>query len=836
MKISINTAQYFSNVDLKAIGKEALVEKIGSQLGAVDEVVDWAPKYEGIVIARVASCVDHPNADTLHICKVDDGGVVQDVERDENGYVQVVCGAPNVREGLLVAWIPPGATVPTTVNTSEPFVLGKRELRGVISNGMLASAAELGLSDNHDGLLEINESETGRELSVGEPFVSIYSLDDVVIDVENKMFTHRPDCFGVLGVAREIAGITQQAYISPSWYLETPEFAQASDLDLRISVEIPELVPRFMAVALKNVHIKPSPNWLQSALTRIGIRPINNVVDVTNFVMYVTAQPLHAYDYDKVAKRSSGDGAEIIVRHPRDNEQITLLSGKQITPRAEAIMIASSNDLIGVGGVMGGADTEVDESTTNVILEVASFDMYSIRRTAMAHGLFTDAVTRFNKGQSPLQNDRVLAYAMEQLAQLAEAEQASEVIDSKAALLQNPTLRIKPDFINARLGLNLPIGEMHALLNNVEFAVSVDGDELQVTAPFWRTDISIAEDIVEEIGRLYGFDRLPLTLPQRPTEPTPKDAMLELKKTVRHTLKNSGANEVLTYSFVHKDLLDRVGQDSQDAYSLSNALSPSLQFYRLSITPSLLEKVHPNQKAGFDEFALFELGKAHSLRNGLQDGVPVETEALAYVYAASAKAVQKDAGAAFYKAKYALDYLAKSLNVEILYAPVTDAVESPYEAKRSAVVIAPDGTKLGVIGEFTQKAITTLKLPKHSAGFELNTAALLGAVSSKSTYTAISKFPKVSQDISLKVDTGISFSELNMTLNEALAGLQPKDSRATLSPLDIYTDKDADVSKKHVTFRLEIASFTGTLIAEDVNALLDAIADVANQKLGAERI
>ncbi|MFO0882432.1 MAG: phenylalanine--tRNA ligase subunit beta [Candidatus Saccharimonadales bacterium] len=828
MKISINNAQLVSNVDLKQYSHEQLVTKIGAQLGEVDETVDWAPKYEGIVVARVVSCEDHPNADKLHVCFVDDGGVVKDVERNNDGHVQVVCGAPNVREGLVVAWIPPGATVPTTYGTDEPFVLSPKELRGIISNGMLASAAELGLSDNHDGLLEIEQDE----ITPGQPFVELYGLNDYVIDVENKMFTHRPDCFGVLGVARELAGINQQTFVSPRWYLESPTFAEATGLDLKVSVDIPDLCPRFMAVAIKDVMVKPSPIWLQSALTRVGIRPINNIVDATNWIMYVTAQPTHAYDYDKVAARSQ-NGAEIVVRHPKDGEQIRLLNDKIISPRAESIVIATGKELIGLAGVMGGADTEVDNSTKNIILEVASFDMYSIRRTSMHHGLFTDAVTRFNKGQSVHQNDKVLARLLEDILGVAGGEQASPVIDVKSELAVNNTLQIEPSFINERLGLDLAIGDMAALLRNVEFEVGIDSDKLDVKAPFWRTDIAIAEDIVEEIGRLYGYDQLPLELPSRPSEPTIRDTMLSLKSEVRQILKSAGANEVLTYSFVHDELLKKVGQDSANAYELSNALSPNLQFYRLSLTPSLLEKVHPNLKAGFEEFSIFELGKSHENTELDSEGVPFEESRLAFVYAANARVTPKDAGAAYFKAVAYIDYLMKQLGVDYSLIPTSELV-APYSPERSAAVVLDDGTQIGIVGEFTLSAITSLKLPKRCAGFELNTEALLQGIRKESRYLALSRFPRVSQDISLKVSSQVSYQALKSELATSLNDHKDESTTIDIEPIDIYQNEDS--TAKHITFRVTVANFDRTLTAEEVNTLLDTAAADLQKSVSAERL
>lgn len=829
MKISISTANYYSNVDLKTINHNDLVKKIGSQLGEVGAVTDWSAKYSGVIVARVASCVDHPNADKLHICKIDDGGVVQNVDRDGNGYVQVVCGAPNVREGLVVAWIPPGVVVPVTYDTNEPFRLGKRELRGVLSNGMLASPAELGLNDDHDGILEIGVNEVGGELTLGSSLSNVYGLDDFIVDVENKMFTHRPDCFGVLGIAREIAGITGQSFKSPNWYLQQPIFEDCNRLSLNVDVQIKDLVPRFMAVALDGITIKPSPVWMQAALTRVGIRPINNVVDVTNFVMYVTGQPLHAYDYDKLASLSN-NGAEIIVRYPEAGEKINLLNGKQIEPRSKAIMIATPKDLIGVGGVMGGADTEVDSSTTRIVLEVASFDMYSIRRTSMEHGLFTDAVTRFNKGQSSYQNDRVLSYAIQQLADYAGAVQASDVVDIKQELRQLTPVSITPEYANARLGIHLSASKIALLLQNVEFDVVSENDILYIKPPFWRTDIEIPEDIVEEVGRLYGFDNLPIQLPNRSTEPALKDPMLSLKTRIRHSLRNAGANEVLSYSFVHGDLLKKVGQDVRDAYCLSNALSPNLQYYRLSLMPSLLEKIHLNVKAGYDEFSLFELGKAHKISNGYDDGVPIELESAVFVF--SSKSVKNHTGAAFYHAVRNLQYLGQSLGLQFTILP-TDDSPTPFEPSRSGRISLGNGQVVGHIGEFSLPVLKKLKVPNYSAGFELDLNALLRADKSHSPYKPLSKYPSVAQDITLHVKDKNSYAEVRSALTDAVNQNTDKSVLVEISAKDIFQNPNGDI---HITFHLEFSSYDKTLRTEDVNNIIDTIAIYIEHKINACRI
>ncbi|HEY5805948.1 MAG TPA: phenylalanine--tRNA ligase subunit beta, partial [Candidatus Saccharimonadales bacterium] len=750
MKISTQAIKFINEQhgsagDPAPDGVGELVQKIGAQLGAVEETIDFGKRLDDVVIVKVVSCEDHPNADRLHVCKVDDGGKVEHVERDENGHVQIVCGAPNVRAGMLAAWLPPGSTVPSTVD-SDPFVLEARALRGVVSNGMMASPQELSLSDSHEGLLEMTEDF--GVIAPGTRFADYYHLSgDTVIDIENKMFTHRPDCFGWLGVAREIEGINHRPYKSPEWYRIDPEFpdTETEELKLEVRNEIPELVPRFTAIALRDVEVKPSPVWLQVDLARVGLRPINNIVDYTNWCMLLTGQPLHAYDYDKVKERSGGDQATIVVRHPRQGEKIMLLNGKEIKPRAEAIMIATDKELIGVGGVMGGGNTEVDANTKNIILESANFDMYSIRRTSMAHGLFTDAVTRFNKGQSPLQNLAALWKITEEIRSNANGKVAGRLIDinhvSKEAQDRgniHAPVTVTAKFINERLGWNLSAEEISKLLTNVEFKVERRDDELTVAAPFWRTDIEIPEDVVEEIGRLMGFDKLRLDLPTRDLTPASKNRLLEIKALIRETLSAMGANELLTYSFVHGELLDKTGQNRDQAFRLSNALSPDLQYFRLSLAPSLLSKVHPNVKAGYEQFALFELGKTHNKAEKDKEGLPREMQSLGLVFTASGKAANEYAGAPYYQAR---TYLMNLLNFfpalasDLKYVSLEGAdipanswlmhATAPYEPVRSAVLYK-GGKPCGVVGEYKVGVRKALKLPPFTAGFELDLETFMG--------------------------------------------------------------------------------------------------------------
>ncbi|HWB38888.1 MAG TPA: phenylalanine--tRNA ligase subunit beta [Candidatus Saccharimonadales bacterium] len=854
MKVSYNWLQELVDSNLPPI--DELVDKIGAQLGGVEEVINLGERYQGIVIAKVVECKPVEGSDHLNVCRIDDGKVVKDVERGDDGLVQVVCGAPNCREGLLVAWLPPGTTVPASYDEGELFVLGARDLRGHKSNGMLASPKELAIGDSHDGILELNADDA----KPGDDFAETYEFaGEYIIEIENKMFTHRPDCFGILGVAREVAGILGKPFRSEEWYLEEPLDLTSrlnGSLPLKVTNELPELVPRFMALSMANVSTgMPSLPWMATRLSRVGIRPINLIVDITNYFMVLTGQPMHAYDYDKVKALSSGDAAHLVVRAPHDKEKLTVLGEKQITLRSGDIVIASDKAAVGLGGVMGGANSNIDDQTKNIILECATFDMYAIRRTSMAHGLFTDAVTRFNKGQSPLQNDRVLAVAARSLwhytdkqvesGSLVDDIHLSKTVQERRSL--HPKIAVTPQFINERLGSDLGGIQIRKLLMNVEFELPDVGDDgkdasLEITAPFWRTDIELREDVVEEVGRLYGYDNLPLKLPTRDIAPAARNQLLAAKDAIRQKLSKAGANEVLTYSFVHGDLLTKVGQDPSKAFQLSNALSPDLQYYRLSLMPSLLDKVHANikavhanVKATYDEFALFEIGKVHSLDHQDDDGLPAEHEHTSLVVTAADKL--KKPGAAYYQARYLLDYLTGSTELE--FKPIAKDLQGfpvvqPYDLDRSAVVYVKGGDFLGIIGEFKASVLRNLKLPKFTAGFDLDTTVLAKLLTNQESYQPLSRFPSVSHDITFKVAGNLPFAELFDFVSDEVAKKVPQNSHFDLQPVDRY-QAEGD-TQLNISLRLAMTSYERTLTDKELSELIHDVATAARAKLGAERV
>lgn len=838
MKISLNWVKQFTDVDLSI---DELVTKIGQQLGAVEEVIDLGAKYKNIFVVKVVSCEKHPNADKLSLCLIDDGGAVQGVERNNEGYVQVVCGAPNVRKDMLVAWIPPGATVPSTYDT-EPFVLDARELRGKISNGMLASAKELSIGDSHDGILEVD-----IESAPGTLFTEVYELDDYVIDIENKMFTHRPDCFGILGVAREIAGICNKQFKSPDWYIKPQGHSKPgkTKLPLVVKNEAPDSVPRFMAVAIADITVAPSPVTIQSYLTRVGIKPINNIVDATNYLMHLTGQPTHAYDYDKL-KALSGDATTLIARKAGANEKVTLLNGKDYKINSPTTVIATDKSVVGVGGVMGALNSEVGDDTKNIVLECANFDMYAIRRTSMRYGLFTDAVTRFNKGQSPLQNKIIAEEAIATLQYVGGGHVASELFDTGNDLPDQEAVEVDYHFINDRLGLGLDKKDIRQRLLNVELDTAIEEkDVVVVKPPFWRTDLQIAEDIVEEVGRLVGYDSLPTGLPQRSVQPVERVPIIDVKNTIRNVLVAAGANEVLSYNFVHERLITAAGQDQNKAFRISNALSPDLQFYRMSLLPGVLEKVTQNIRSDFitnatNEFVLFELGKVHvkGVHDVDEQNVPHEFQQLALVIAADDKSAQEKHGAPFFMARAYLQEVLTKLNVAFALESFTaEALDESgiqryagFNSQRSAVIVS-HGTVIGVIGEPTKRLQKDLKLPSYSAGLILDVEAIL-ELASTAKYSPLPKYPKTSKDITLQVPFDSAFANIEQAIADSISEID-EEYFAHIQPLGIYSK---NTSSKNVSFRLWLAHYQKSMTTEEANRIVASIVASTAKSCGAKQV
>lgn len=812
MIISVNWLKKYTDIDVSI---DELAKLIGERLVEIEAVVDLGAKYQGVVIAKVGECNPLEGSDHLNVTKIDDGGVAQGVERDQDGLVQVVCGAPNVRAGMSVAWLPPASTVPETFGTADPFVLGSKPLRGVMSNGMLASARELDLYDDHSGILEID-----IDAAPGSSFAEVYELNDYLLDIENKSLTHRPDAFGVIGFAREVAAIQGKAFKNPEWLevLEPVIQNDGSAVAPAVSIESSDLSDRFQAIVLSGVNeAAKSPVQIQTYLARSGVRPINASVDVSNYLMLLTGQPSHTYDYDKL-KNVAGDDFTIRVRLARPEEKLVLLDGKEVSLSEADIVIAAGNTAVGLAGIMGGQSTLVDQNTKSVLLEVATFDLYHMRSSQMRHGVFSEAVTRFTKGIPAPLSSPVLAEATKLLQHYTGAHVTSAIVDDYPGKREPIVVTITEKHINDTLGTQFTADDIASILENVGFGVEFNALTATVTVPYWREDIHIPEDLIEEVGRIAGFDTINLTLPRRDFTAVRPTNFDQLRSHIRQSLVRAGANEVLTYSFVHGDLLTKVGQNPQDAYRIVNSISPELQYYRLSLTPNLLSHVQPNSKAGFEQFALFEANKVHRKTEGVNDeNVPVELDSIALVLTGN-----KKQGSTYYAAKAYLEYALGMLGIAVTYVPLQDEsiTAKPFEPKRSASVIdVTSGQVLGVVGEFKKSVQKAFKVSEYTAGFEIDPRVLLQTFETlEPQYKPLSKYPGTERDLCFQVPSGVSYSQI---LQSATSALSQTSLITSVEPLDIYQAEGSET--KNITIRIQLTSYEKTMTSEEVGRVMDTI-------------
>jgi phenylalanine--tRNA ligase, beta subunit len=825
MIISVNWLKKFVP-DLPEI--DELSKLIGARLVEIESIENLNEKYKDVVIARVISAKKVEGSDHLNLCKIDDGGKRDGVERDENGFIQVVCGAPNVREGLFVAWLPPKAIVPETFG-GENFQLSARKLMGNMSNGMIASLRELGLGDEHDGILEISPETFENGLQAGDSFAGKFELNDYLLEVENKSLTHRPDCFGIIGFAREVAGILGQKFVEPDFIKQSDfGFEVNNDKSIVIDAQDSEICERYTAAIFDVSDILKNPNLTleKTYLLRSGMRPIDAITDLANELMLETGQPLHTFDFDKLVEINGGENIKMTVRKAFENEELELLDGRKIKMSQNDIVIATGENgenAVALAGAMGGKSTEIDENTTRILVESATFNLYNLRNTQMRHGIFSEAITRFTKGVPEMMSRKVLDLFGVQLLALG-GKSLSEIADSKGDFYYNKSeISVSKDKINQILGTNFSSEEIQKTLENVGILTKNDNSETFVV-PFWRNDLHIEEDLIEEVGRLNGYDNIKLQLPKRTFRAVKKAKIDLLQSEIREILVSSGANEILTYTFVHGDLLKKAGQDPKNAYKIVNSISPELQYYRQTLMPSLLSKINQNIRGGFSEFAIFEMNKITEKALGLnEENVPFEQKKLAFVYT-------KNKGEnAFFEAKNYAEFLFKKLGLKVEFVKF-DLSKSPlsteFEPKRSALIQISysEGEKiLGVIGELKKKIQKALKLPESTAGFELDLGILLentGRISAK--IKDFSKFQSVERDISINVDESWQFAEI-FDIFKNISGEFESVEVETL-PVDIFNNGDGT---KNISIRFKITPFEKTLNGDEIRDIMQKIEEKA---------
>jgi phenylalanyl-tRNA synthetase beta chain len=821
MRLSTNLLRKFTEIE---VDDNKIVELIQEHIGEVDYSHDLRDDYKDIVIAEIVEKQDHPDADKLAVYKIEYG---------EGEPIQVVAGDKNLEVGNKVAYLKVGAVVPYSILTEEePFVIKKINLRDVSSNGMMGSERELNLGNNHTRVMILPE-----DAPVGKSFAEYYDLNDTIIEIENKALTNRGDLFGILGISRELAAILGQKFVSPDWYLTCDKKLKPEETCLNVKVinDAEAICPRYTALALDNVRVEESPIWLKSTLIKCGIKPVNNIVDITNYISVLIGQPLHAFDYDKLINNdlNAQDTANIIVRMAQPEETILGLDDKLYTLDEETMVIADSTHPIAIAGVIGGKETEVDEKTKRVVLESANFNKTSIRKTTMRLGIFTEAATRFKRNLDPKQCLPGLLKATEIIKNENWATVASEIIDIYHEEKDEVTITIFPEKLNTILGTELTIKEIVTILGNLEYTVEVREKKeetwIKATAPSWRKDIEIAEDIYEDIGRIYGFNNIPIKLPEKEITPPHKNSIVEIKEIIREVLSNSGANESVNYSFVGTNSFKKCGLDNNLAYKIQNPLSPELSLMRTTLLQSLLLKARENLEREEEAFIMYEMNIAHLNNYIAENKLPIENW---YLSCIMTNARVKTTSSPYFVAKRYLQKIFRYLGIEnVQYDLISESKEldlPPYiknilnifEPNRASI-ISIEGIKLGIVGEINVSVKENHKLPEYSGAFEINLEDLVKIKPSSKRYKERPVYPEFTKDLCFEMSKETKYKDLE---NEIVQILEKEDLWYKIECLDIYSDEKLK-ERKRITYRLKGSDFNKTFDDSEIKALISKISE-----------
>jgi len=814
MKLPLNSIKEFCdcNIDLQNI-----LDILSKKVGDVEGYTELGKMYEGIYIAQIVSKEEHPNADKLGVYKINIG---------EEEEIHVVAGDKTLEVGNKVAYIKPGNIVPSTYTASEPLKIKAVNMRGINSNGMLCSEKELNIGPDHSHVLKLDQ-----DAEVGVSFAQYYELNDTVIDIENKALTNRGDLFGVMGLAREIAAAQGIQFVSPNWYKKdsTDISINPEPLPIEVKNESSNLCPRYMCISMDNIEVKESPVWLKSLLIKSSMRPINNIVDITNYLSLITAQPLHAFDYDKVVSKdpNAKDRAYITVRLAKDSESIHTLDGNTVKLTNNNLVIADSTNPIAIAGVIGGYDTQVDSGTKRVIIESANFNKFSIRKTSMELGIFTDSVTRYTKGQSPQLCLPILLKAIDLIQEFAKGQITSNIKDIYPEPAAPKSISLSISKLNTHLGTTLGKEDIKKILLNLEYNITNENEEyLTVLPPIFRTDIFIPEDIFEDLGRIYGYENIILRLPTRDTKAVNKNMSIYIKSKIRSILSNSGCNEIDTYSFTSKENILNSKQDPNIAYHIKNSLSPDLEFMRTSLLTSLLEKAKYNIQKNVSPFCIYEFNIPH--QKGYTDNfeLPKEDWHLSILFSSKENIID---GNPYYQIKRYFEKVLDGINVSSLsYELISDSSELdlplwiknilPSFDKNGAALIKDKSSKIvGVIGDIDTDVKNNFKLPQYTCACEINLDDLIKLINQDKKSIFESKYPTITQDLCLTVSTSTKYSDLQETVSKVI---NTKDRIGNIKCLDIY---QKDNTSKNITLRISIEHKDKTLSDDEFKKIVERV-------------
>lgn len=762
----------------------------GSKVETVENLGD---ALDNVVVGKVISMNEHINSDHMWVCQVDVG---------ESSPLQIVTGAQNVKEGDLVPVAKDGSTLPSGVEIKSS------ELRGVMSSGMLCSLQELNLTLNdfpdaiEDGIFILNN----EDCAIGQDIREVIGAMDSVVEFE--ITPNRPDCLSVIGLAREAA-----ATFGKELRLHEPVVrgGGAGDLLELLNVEVTaeDLCPRYTARMIRNVKIAPSPKWLRERLRASGVRPINNIVDITNYVMLEYGQPMHAFDYRYVK------GGSIIVRRAEEGECLTTLDGTLRKLTSSSLVIADAHRAVGLAGIMGGENSEITEDTVDVVFESANFNGTSIRKTALTLGMRTEASAKFEKGLDILNT----LPAVNRACELVELLGAGEVLDGVIDILNyvpHPTsLQLRPDKINALLGTEIKADEMIQILRSIGF--QVDGET--VTVPSWRGDVAHYSDLAEEVARFYGYNKIPVTAMRGETTQGGFSSEEIMARKLGITCRAMGYHEIITYSFISPTYYDKIRLPSssplRNSMTILNPLGEDTSIMRTTVLPSMLEILAKNYNFRNKAVCLYELGRTYFLR---EDGMANEPKVLSL----GSFGPEMD----FFVLKGHIEGILASLRIkEISFVPEQN--NPSYHPGRCANILVHD-QMIGVIGQIHPLVAANYGVDIELYCAELQFDALFQNQGDTPQYVPLPKFPAMSRDIALLVDKNVTVGILEDCIRSSSKGLLRE-----VSLFDIYTGDRLPEDKKSVAFNLVLRADDRSLTAMEADGEISAILESLKQELNA---
>ncbi|MEM1043268.1 MAG: phenylalanine--tRNA ligase subunit beta [Bacteroidota bacterium] len=824
MNISTNWLADYVEHDLAPDDLAEALTMLGLE---VESVETHGRDLGGVVVGHVLYTQQHPNADRLRLCEVDLGP-----EHSADGSpVQIVCGAPNVATGQKV----PVATVGTTLmlpsrktGELEPVTLKKAKLRGEESNGMICAEDELGLGTDHDGILVLD-----ADAPAGQPFADYLAergrtASDAVLDV--AITPNRPDAVSHIGVARDVAAVTEGSLTKPEVEIPAPggEAAEA----FAVEIEAPEVCHRYVGMLVRGVTVDESSDWLKARLEAVGLRPRNNVVDATNYVMHEVGQPLHAFDFQTLA------GAKIVVRQTEGEATFTTLDDAERTLPAGTLMICDAERPVAIAGVMGGQNSEVSDATTDVLIESAYFDPTSVRTTAKALGMQTDASYRFERGVDPAGQAWAAARAAELIRDLAGGTIVPGSVDAHPVPPEPREVTLRPSRLTRLLGVEIPTGEVKRLLTAIGFQIEDAGANLKATVPTFRPDVEREIDVIEEVARLWGFDRVPTpggaVVPYAPPRP---DRAAQLRERVRQHLVGLGFREVYTNSLIPAPTaaafadVELVGVE-MDPVETVNAISREMNALRPSLLPGLLGAMAYNQNRDAGALRFFEFGHVYGRTDSPANVIEGYHEHTALILGMSGPAQvsgadQDERGVDFFDLKGVVQHLLRSLGIED-----TGEVAGPEANERTAYRLFLDyaGQRLGVLARTSDALGEASDLQETVYFAELNWNALAGLLTARpaTRYAPISRAPAVDRDLAVIVEQSAPVGPLLATIRTAGGDLLQ-----SVRVFDLYEGDRIEAGKKSVAFALRFGA-DKTLTDKVVDKRVRAIVDRLGREHGAE--